>query len=113
MEMAAHRPEEFLAAPEKRKFARRKQPSRNQLPRVPHAIDVFRDPEQRVEIAQAALPLFDVRLHEIARLAGAPDPRVALRELGRDEFASGPGDDFLVEARDETFEKRAVAAHEP
>ena len=51
MQAAAHRPQEFLAAPEKREFPRREEADRDQVVRIADAIDVFRDPEQRVEIA--------------------------------------------------------------
>ena len=53
-----------------------------------HAIDVFRDPEQRVQVAQAALAVLDVGLDQIARLAGAAVALLALGELGGDEFGA-------------------------
>ena len=98
MQVAAHRPEEFLAAAKQREFPRRKQAGADEFVRIPDAIDIFGDPEQRIEIAQAALSLLDVGLHEITRCAGALDPRIALRELGGDEFERRLGDDLLVES---------------
>ena len=99
MQAAAHRPQKLLAAAEQRELARREQAGRDQFVRVLHAIDVFRDPEQRVEVAQAPLALLDVRLDKIAGRAGPPHALLALGELGRDEFRRGLGDDLLVEAR--------------
>ena len=112
MQVAAHRPEEFLAAAKQREFPRRKQAGGDEFARIADAIDIFGDPEQRIEIAQAALSLLDVGLHEIPRFAGALDPRIALGELGGDEFARRLGDDLLVEAGEKPLEQRLVAAQE-
>ena len=112
MQPASHRPQEFLAPPEKREFPRREEADRNQVVRVADAIDVFRDPEQRVEIAQAALALLDVGLDEVTRRAGALHPLLALRQFGGDEFRSGPGDDLLVESRLQRLEQSLVAGDE-
>jgi hypothetical protein len=51
-------------------------------------VEVLGDPEQRVEIAQAALAFLDVGLDQIARVAGLAVALVALGELG--EMNSGP-----------------------
>ncbi len=67
--------------------------------RLAHAIDVFGDPEQRVQVAQAALAVLDVGLDQIARLAGAAVALLALGELGGDEFGAGALHHLLVEAR--------------
>ena len=112
MQVAAHRPQELLAARKQRELPMREQAGRDELMGVAHAIDVFGDPEQRVEIAQAPLALLDVGLDEIAQLARALDPRVALGELGGDELARGLGDDFLIEAGAQAVEKRFVAQEE-
>ena len=42
------------------------------------AVEVFREPVQRVQVAQAALAVLDVGLHPVAQLAGAPVALVAL-----------------------------------
>ncbi len=65
--------------------------------RVLHPVEIFGDPEQRVQIAQTALAFLDVRLDQIARVAGLAVALVALGKLGRDEFRTGILDDFLVE----------------
>ena len=58
----------------------------DQLLDVVHAIDVLGDPEQRVQVAQAAFAVLDVGLDQIARLAGAAVALLALGELGGDEL---------------------------
>ena len=65
-----------------------KTPRSTSSSRLAHAIDVFGDPEQRVQVAQAALAVLDVRLDQIARLAGAAVALFALGELGGDEFGA-------------------------
>ena len=52
-----------------------------------------------MEIAQAAFAVLDVRLDQIARLAGAADALLALGELGGDEFGAVPRTTSLVETR--------------
>ena len=71
MHVAAHRPEEILAAAEQLIFVLVEDAALDQLVRLAHAIDVFGDPEQRVQVAQAALAVLDVRLDQIARLPAA------------------------------------------
>ena len=69
--VATHAPQEFLAAREELVLGLREQARHHELARITHAVDVFRDPEQRVQIAQAALAVLDVGLDQIARGAGA------------------------------------------
>ena len=109
MHVAAHRPEEILSVAEHLVFRLVEHAALDQLFGAVHAIDVLRDPEQRVQIAQAALAVLDVRLDQIARLAGAAQPLLALGELGGDELLAGVAHDILVEARDELVVERAVA----
>ncbi len=113
MQMAAHRHQEFFAAAEKRKLPRRENACGDQIFRVAHPRDVFGDPEQRVEIAQAAFALLDVGLDEVAGFAGALDAVVAFLELGGDEFHRRLGNDFLVEALLQALEQRGVAEQQP
>ena len=112
VEVAAHRPEEFLAAREQREFAVREQPGGDELARVAHAVDVFGDPEQRIEVAQAPLAVLHVGLDQIARFPGALDARVAFGELGGGEFGRRLGDDLLVETLAHPLELRLVAHQE-
>src|SRR5262249_2762885 len=66
MQMAAHRPEKIAAAAEERKLGGREDALPHQIRDVADAVDVFRNPEQRVQVAQAALTVLDVRLDEVA-----------------------------------------------
>ena len=79
--------------------ARSNTPLRDQLFRLAHAVDVFGDPEQRMQIAQAALAVLDIGLDQIARLAGAAVALLALGELGGDELGGGALHHLLVETR--------------
>ncbi len=80
--------------------------------RVLHAINVFRDPEQRIEIAQSPLALLHVGLDQIARRSCASNALLALDELGGDEFGRGLGDDLPVEAGLKRLEEHSVAGDE-
>ncbi len=51
VEPAAHAPEEFLASAKERELPRREQSGGDKLAGVVNAVDVFGDPEQRVEVA--------------------------------------------------------------
>ena len=84
----------------------------HQLFDVADAVDVFRDPEQRMQVAQPALAVLDVGLDQIARLAGAAVALLALGELGGDEFRAGALDHRLVEARHQFVEQFLVAEQE-
>ena len=90
MQMAAHAPQEFLAALEQAHFGAGEKAGGDELARLADAIDIFGDPEERVEVAQASLAFLDVRLDEIARGAGAGDAGVAFFELRADELAARP-----------------------
>ena len=76
-----------------------------------HAIEIFGDPEQQVQVAQPALALLDVGLHDIARIAHALVALVALGKLGLDEVAAVAGQELLGEALDQLVEQLAVAPH--
>ncbi len=98
VEMAAHRPEERLGAAEAAVLGLVQQSDRDQFGHVADLVDVLADPIQRVEIAQAALALFHVGFDDIAAVAQAFVPVVALGQLLGDELPLGPGDDFGPEA---------------
>ena len=112
MHVTAHRPEEILAAAESLQFVLVEHAVIDQFLDIAHAIDIFADPEQRVQVAQAALAVLHIGLDQIARLAGAAQPVLALGELGGDEFGAGALHDILVEALDQFVEQRAVAVQE-
>jgi hypothetical protein len=62
-----------------------------------------------VQVAQPALAVLDVRLDEIAGLAGPPMPFLPLSELGGDEFRGGSWHHLFVEACDQFVVEFAVA----
>ena len=99
VEMAAHRPEEALGALELAQLGRREQADVDQLGDAAHPIGIFADPEERVQIPEAAFALLDVGLDDIAAVAHPFVPRVALVELLLDEAGDLAGDDLLPEAR--------------
>ena len=109
MHVAADRPEEILAAAEQPVFVAVEHAALDQFLRLAHAVDVFGDPEQRVQVAQSALAVLDVGLDEIARLAGAAVTLLALGELGGDEFRRRSLHHLLVEARRQLAVERGVA----
>ena len=77
-----------------------------------HAVEILADPEQRLQVAQAALAVLDVGLDQIAAFAGLGVALVALGELGLDVFGAGVLHHFLVEARDQLVVERLVAPQE-
>ena len=89
MQVAAHGPQKALGPLEPRRFLGRQHAEFDQLGDVVDAVDVFRDPEQRVQIAQAALAFLDVGFELIAAVADPDMARVALGELGLDELRRG------------------------
>ena len=104
MHVAAHRPEKILAAAEQLIFLLVEYAALDQFVRLAHPVDVFGDPEQRVQIAQSALAVLDVRLDQIARLPAAPHAIFAFGQLGGDEFGGGVAHDLVVEARHQFVE---------
>ena len=80
--MAAHRPQEALGALELAQFGRGQQADVDQIGDRLQAMGVFADPEEGVEVAQAALALLDVGLDQIAALADLAVALVAFGELG-------------------------------
>ena len=113
MDVAANRPQEIGAAAEGAVFLRVEHAVFQQFIGLAHAVDVFGDPEQRMQVAQATLAVLDVGLDQIARLPGAAVPLLALGELGGDEFRRGALHHFLVEALDQFVVERLVAGQEP
>ena len=112
MHGAADFPQESLAAAKQPQFLLAEQANADQFLRVLDAIGVFGDPEQGVQIAQAALALLDVGLDQIARGAGALYPLVALGKLGGDEFRRAVAHDLVVETRQHSVEKASIAEDE-
>jgi hypothetical protein len=109
MHVAADRPQEVLAAAEHLVFVAVEHAARDQAFGLAHAIDIFGDPEQRVQVAQPALAVLDVGFDQVARLAGAAMALLALGELGGDECRRGALRHFFVEARGELVKEFDLA----
>ena len=70
VQVAAHGPQEALRrARSARDSSADSTPSSTSLRGIVDAVEVFRDPEQRVQVAQAALALLDVGLEQVAAVA--------------------------------------------
>ena len=103
VQVAAHRPQEILRLAEEPQLALRENAEGDQFVVRGDAEEILGDPEQRVEIAQAALALLDVGLDQIARGALAAVALVAFGELGGDEFGPGALDHLGIEAGGRAF----------
>ncbi len=112
MDVAADRPQEIGAAAEGAVFLGVEHAAFEQFVGLAYAVDVFGDPEQRMQIAQAALAVLDVGLDQVARLPGAAMPLLALGQFGGDEFGRRALHHFLVEALDEFVVERQVPGQE-
>src|SRR5690606_3473658 len=102
-------PEEILGLAEQRQFGLREDAGLDEIVAALDAVVVLADPEQGVEVAEAALAFLDVGLDEVARGALLLVALVALGKLGGDELAAGALHDLGVEAGDEFVAQRAVA----
>ena len=109
MQLAAHRPEEALAAAEAAVFGWGEHPGLDELLLRRVGIEVLGEPVQGVQIAQAALAVLDVRLDQIARGTGAGMTGVLLLELGIDEGPHARLQHVLAEAALKLGEQHLVA----
>jgi hypothetical protein len=112
MQVAAHRPKEVLALDEEVVFGAAENALLYQFDPVGDPVEILGDPEQRLQVAQPALAVLDVRFDEIARFAHPLVAGIALRKLGVDEFRRAAGNDFLVEALLHFVEQRFLAIQE-
>ena len=94
MQMAAHRPEKILRLLELAQLARRQQPLVDELRHGGHTVEIFADPEERVQVPQAAFAFLEVRLHDVAAVAHALVALIPLGELFGDEGARGARHDL-------------------
>ena len=90
-------------------FAAREHALGDQFLAAAHAVEIFADPEQRVQVAQAALALLHIGFDDIAAVAHALVPFVALGQFFGNEVAGMAGDDFLLKAAEGFIVKLAVA----
>src|SRR6516162_416516 len=109
MEVAANRPQELLGARKALRSVRREHAVVDEFPDVVGAVDVFRDPEQRMQVSQPALALLDVRLELVTAVADSLVARVALGELGLHELRCTALDDLCIKASPEFVEECLLA----
>ena len=83
----------------------------DELAEAVDAEEILRDPEQHVEVAQAALAVLHVGLQEIAGTACAHVALVALAELGGDELGLGAGHQLGEKTPAEPVVESLVAPH--
>lgn len=112
VEVAAHREQEILGARELPKLAGREQAGADQLGHGAHAVDELADPEQRVEVAEAALAFLHIGFDDVARIAHALVSLVAFGELFCYEGARIARDDLGIEARRRLVVEGTVAPDE-
>ena len=111
MQMAAHRPQKALGALEARRLLGRQHAQLDELGDIVDAVDVFGDPEQRVQVSEPALALLDIGFELIAAVADPLMARVALGELGFDELRRGAAQDLGFEPRLQLGVERLLAPH--
>ena len=109
VQVTAHRPEKALGAVEPAELGGGQQARADEVRRALHAVHIFADPVEGMEVAQAALAVLDVGLDDIAAVAHLDVALVPLSELGSDEIGGGPGDHFLAKAAHGRVEQRVFA----
>ncbi len=109
MQMAAHRPQERLSPLKAPRFFGRQHAKIDKLTDIVDAINVFGDPEQRMQVAQPALAFLDVGFELIAAVADALVPGIALGELGLDKLRRRVAHDVGLEAAPQIGEQRLLA----
>src|SRR5262249_31096788 len=102
-------PQEVLSAIEPLRLLDRQHTHIDELADVVDPVDVLCDPEQRVQISQPALTLFDVRLELVSAVADPLMPRVALGELARDKLCCAAARNFRIKAPLQIIEESLLA----
>src|SRR3984957_4793811 len=106
MQVTADRPQKIGAAAEGAVFLRVEHAAIEQFPSQADAVDIFRNPEQRVQVAKPAFAVLDVGFDQIARLSGAAMTFFALCKLRGHEIGGIALYDFPVETRYQLVIKR-------
>ncbi len=112
VKVAAYRPQPVFGTQELGQLALGQQARLHEIGKAPHPVDIFADPEERVKIAQAALALLHIGFDDIARIAHAFVPRIALGELVGDKLARGERENLADEAFRRFVVNLAVAPDE-
>ena len=97
VQVDAHGPEEGLGLGEDAELLGREHAHLHQVLGGLGVVEVLADPEQRLQVAQAALALLDVGLEQVARAALAGVALGALGELELDELGPGAGEELAPE----------------
>ena len=92
--------------------SRVKAPFSGKLIRGIGGIDVLGDPEQRVEIAQAALSVFHVRLDQVPAFTHLEVAEVTFAQLDGNEFLGALRNDLSAEIGDQPFKEDLVSTDE-
>src|SRR5262249_37063878 len=109
MQLTAHRPKETLAAAEASIFCRREHARLDELLLGGGGIKMLGKPVQRVQVAQAAFAVLDVRLDQIARCACAGVAGILLFELCVDESPGMALEHFFAKAALELAKQHLIA----
>ena len=112
VEAEADAPQVAVRAPEHAELGLGEHAARHQVAHVLDPVEVFGDPEQRVEVAQPALAVLEVGLHDVARIPHAAVAGVALLQFGGGEGAAAPCVRVGGEAPPELQVERLVAMDE-
>ena len=111
VEMGADAPEEVLRPCETDMLVPAQHAASDELAEPVHAEEILGDPEQHVEVAQAALAVLHIGLEQVARIAGAQVTGVALVELGGHELGLGAGDQLGEKTPAERAVEGLIAPH--
>ena len=98
VQVAAHRQQEALGAAEAGILLGCEQALFHQFRRAADAVDIFADPVQRLQIAQAAFAVLDIGFHDIARIAHAFVAGVTFGQLFGHELAFRSGHHLAPES---------------
>ena len=109
MKVAANRPQEILRAREATSRFGRQHPEIDELADIIGTVDVFRDPEQRVQVSKPAFAFLDIGLELVAAVADPLVAGVALGELALDELRRTAPHNVGIEALLELVEERLLA----
>ena len=109
MQMHAHIPQKGFRLLEGPVFVAGEDAMLDQIGGVIDMIEIFADPVEGLQVAQAALAFLDVGLDQIAAFALARMALVALGQLGFDKVAAVAGGDLGPEFLAQLFVERLVA----
>src|SRR5581483_2231392 len=110
MKLESHIPQKCLSLLECLELRAREYAVIDQFIGVAGVIKIFPDPVERLQVAQSAFAVLDIRLNQISAFALSHMASVPLRQLGLHELQLASGHDLLPEARLQLDKKVFVAA---